>query len=182
MVGRQYTNGAMDPGEILLRATAWLSLLGWAASECLKAGAAAGGPRARRSRALFTAGAFFLLVHTALAFHLRYAWSHTQAADDIARQTRAVTGLGFAGGLYVNEVFLALWLLEALWWWRAPARYRARGRAFDWPVRAFFLTMFVNGAVVFVPGAQRWAGALAILAVLAAWYRAATGEPEVAHG
>lgn len=171
----------MPSGELLLRGTAWLSLLGWAACEWL--GGASRAARMRLARALFSVGLLALLAHSALAFHLRYGWSHAAAARDIARQTQEVTGLALGGGLLVNELFLVVWSLEVLWWWGAPERYRSRGRAFAWPVRAFFLLMFANGAVVFAHGPVRLAGAAALLAVGWAWYRGAGGEPaEVAHG
>jgi hypothetical protein len=170
----------MALGELLLRGTAWLSLLAWAASEWLKGGAGARSRRDGTARALFTGGALALLVHSALAFHFRYGWSHGAAVLDTARQTEAVTGLGFGGGLFVNEVFLLLWSLEAAWWWRHPVRYRSRGRAIAWAVRAFFLMMFVSGAVVFARGPVRLAGVAAIVTVGWAWYRGA-GQ-EVAHG
>jgi hypothetical protein len=178
----------MSTGELLVRGTAWLSLLGWAASEWLKGRSVsrpdgAGARLEGAARAAFTAGGLFLLVHAALALHVHYGWSHQVAARETARQTRAVTGLAFEGGLLVNEVFLVLWSLEALWWWRAATSYRSRGRAVEWPVRAFFFVMFASGAFVFVRGPMRLAGAAAVVAVAVAWYRAAQGEPpEVAHG
>ena len=124
-----------------------------------------------------------LLAHAALALHVHYGWSRQAAARDTARQTLAVTGLAFERGLLVNEAFLVVWSLEALWWWRAARSYRSRSRAVEWPVRAFFLVMFASGAFVFVPGPMRLAGAVAIVAVAVAWYRAAKGKPpEVARG
>ena len=178
----------MSTGELLVRGTAWLSLLGWAASEWLKGTSASRpvGARAaleRAARSAFTAGGLLLLAHAALALQVHYGWSHQAAARDTARQTRAVTGLAFERGLLVNEVFLVLWCLEALWWWRAAKSYRGRSRALEWPVRASFLVMFACGAFVFVPRPMRLAGGAAIVAVAVAWYRAAKGEPpEVAHG
>ena len=73
----------------------------------------------------------------------------------------------------MNEVFLAVWCLEALWWWLHPASYRRRGSLLDWPLRAFFLVMFVSGAVVFVRGPVRILGAAAIGAAVSSWYRGA---------
>jgi hypothetical protein len=164
--------------EILLRGSAWLSLLGWAASEWLRPAPS----RERRARGLYTAGLIALLAHSALAFHLRYRWNHAAAAADTARQTEAVTGLTFAGGLLVNELFLLLWSADAAWWWRDAASYRARPRALEWAVRAFFLTMFVSGAVVFAHGPARLAGAAATAVVAWTWYRGAGRGPGIVHG
>jgi len=166
----------MAIGELLLRGTAWSSLLVWAASEWLRCSSRAPSPGEARARALFTAGGLALLAHSALAFHLRYGWSHEAALQDTARQTEALTGLAFGGGLLVNYAFLALWIVESAWWWRAPATYRRRAPALDVSVRAFFLFMFVNGAVVFAHGPVRVLGALAVIAVAWAWYRGAGAE------
>ena len=178
----------MSIEDLILRATAWASLLAWTASEWLKSTAVAVSVRGTRARAFSTAGVLALCAHSALAFHTRYGWSHEAARRETARQTEAVTGLAFGGGLYVNEVFLIVWFVEVLWWWRAAARYRSRGRALEWPVRAFFLLMFVSGAIVFAHGPVRLAGIAAVLAVAWAWYRGANGDRrsgaqrEVAHG
>jgi hypothetical protein len=172
----------MPADDFLLRATAWASLLAWACSERLKSATGAAWPRESRARALFAGGLVALAVHSVLALGLRYGWSHAAAARDTARQTEEVTGLGFTGGLYVNELFLLLWAVELLWWWHDPSGYRGRGRAFEWPVRAFFLTMFVSGAIVFAHGPVRWAGAAAVLAVAWAWYRGAGAHEGPAHG
>jgi hypothetical protein len=159
-------------GELLLRSTAWLSLVAWAGSEWERTHArpAAG---VRRARGLFTAGGALLLVHSLVAFHVRHAWSQAAALQDTARQTEAVTGLAVGAGLFVNYAFVVLWLAEIAWWWRSPEGYVQRSRAVDRAVRGFFLFMFANGAFVFVRAPARWLGAAALIVVLAAWYRGA---------
>jgi hypothetical protein len=159
--------------DLLLRATAWLSMAAWAASEWLLASVPRP-VRAKPARASFTLGAVALLLHTGLALHLRHAWSQADAMREIARQTAEVTGLGFSGGLFVNYAFLAFWMAEACWWWLAPAGYLRRGLGARWASRAVFLFMFVNGAIVFGHGPVRVFGAIAILAVCLSWYRAPT--------
>jgi hypothetical protein len=122
-----------------------------------------------------------LLGHSALAFQLRYGWSQEAALLDTVRQTQAVTGLAFAGGLFINYAFLLLWLIETAWWCCCPARYRERARALDRSLRAFFMFMFVNGAIVFVHGPMRLVGGALVLAVAWAWYRRGGGGEEAAH-
>jgi hypothetical protein len=164
----------MPLGELLLRVTAWASLIAWAASEWARS---RGGPRASQSgRAAFTIGGLSLVAHSALAFELRHGWSHAAALRDTARQTEALVGWTFGGGLFVNYFFLVLWTFEAGWWWLAPASYRGRRRRFDEVVRAFFLFMFLNGAVVFAHGPLRLLGAAAVLLVAWSWYRRAGAE------
>jgi len=176
----------MSPDDLALRATAWLSLAGWAASEWIQSSAETPVPE-KRARASFTLGGLFLALHTALALHLRHAWSQTDALREIARQTAEVTGLAFGGGLFVNYGFLGFWAAEALWWWCSPAGYRGRPAALGGASRAVFLFMFVNGAVVFGHGPVRVFGALVVLTVVWSWYRGRilarpAGEDERAHG
>jgi hypothetical protein len=166
----------MPEAELLLRGTAWTSLLAWAAGEWHRTSAAGND---RSSRWAFTVGALALAAHTAVAFHVRHGWSHAAAWQETARQTEAMTGWAIGGGgLLVNYVFLGAWLAEALWWWLRPSSFRRRPKGLDRAVRAFFLFMFVNGAIVFVHGPMRILGIVAVLAVAWAWYRAwGAGEP-----
>ena len=79
----------------------------------------------------------------------------------------------------MNYVFTVLWAGEALWWRVWPAGYARRAPAWTPAVRAAFLFMIVNGAVVFVDGPGRWLG-IAVVAVLIAIWRAdgrANGAP-----
>jgi hypothetical protein len=158
----------MEIGDGFVRGTIWLSLLAWAGGEwarCSRGGPAAAG------RSAWTVGALAAIAHSAAAFHFRHGWSHKAALVETARQTAAVTGLDWGGGLYVNYLFLAVWTADAAWWWLRPETFDRRPRALDRVVRAFLLFMFLNGAVVFARGPMVAVGAAAVLAVLAAWYR-----------
>jgi hypothetical protein len=104
-----------------------------------------------------------------------HAWSHRAALIDTARQTAAMTGIDWGGGLWVNYAFLLIWIVDAAWWWAAPAGYRRRPRALRHSLLAFFIFMFVNGAIVFAHGAMRMLGAAAVAAVGWTWYRAERG-------
>jgi hypothetical protein len=154
----------VDLSDLLLRGTAWASLLAWSASEWLRA-------RPGRGRALFSLGLLALLAHSALALAVRYGWSQQAAWRDTARQTESLTGLAFGGGLAVNYAFLLAWSVEAAWWWLGPASYGRRGAALGWSLRALFFFMFLNGAVVFARGPVRLVGGLALAAVAWSWSR-----------
>jgi hypothetical protein len=174
----------MSPDDLALRATAWLSLAAWGASEWARS--SGGRAREKRARALFTLGALALAAHTGLALHLRHAWSQGDAIREIARQTEEVTGVAFSGGLFVNYAFLAFWGAELLWWWRSPAGYARRPATLAWASRGVFLFMFVNGAIVFGRGPVRAFGVLVVLGVFSSWYRGRmhdrAGREEPAHG
>ena len=122
-----------------------------------------------RSRLLWSAGAVLASVHAVAAFAVFYGWSHDVAVAATARQTAALTGLPWGGGVFFNYAFLAVWIGDAIWWWRAPRGYAARPRAIDAAVRGFLFFMFVNGAVIFADGWMRLLGGLAVGVVSMTW-------------
>ena len=140
-----------------MRLSAILATVGWAAAEVLMRRSPASDLLARVSS---TAGLALALVHVLLAFHFVYAWDHEAAVTATARQTAAVVGWGWRGGIFVNYVFLAVWLADVCWWWAAPAAHASRSLRLETARLAAFLFMFVNGAIVFASGAGRLAGIL----------------------
>jgi hypothetical protein len=101
-----------------------------------------------------------------------YGGSHESARIETTRQTAALTGMAFSGGIYLNYLFLAVWLSDAAWWWIAPVSYHSRPRALGLAIRGFIFFIIVNGALVFADGWARVVGALAVSAVAAAaWHR-----------
>ena len=71
----------------------------------------------------------------------------------------------------MNYAFTAIWVAEGLWWQLAPAHHARRPPALTTVVRAVFLFMIANGAVVFVSGWRRALG-IGILAALICIWRA----------
>jgi hypothetical protein len=157
-------------GELLIRGAIWASLLAWGAAEWLRLGAPRAAPP-RQARAAWTAGGAFAAVHVAAGFHFRHGWSHEAAFQDTARQTEAVLGVAFGGGLWFNYAFLAIWAADAAWWWVRPAGFAARPAALDRAVRGYVAFIFVNGALVFPHGLVRLLGTAVLLALAVAWYR-----------
>ncbi|MGH9315055.1 MAG: hypothetical protein ACRD09_06370 [Vicinamibacterales bacterium] len=155
---------------ILVQGTIALAIVTWAGAEYLKQRRPPDHEAAART--LWTAGALLLVAHTIAAFHFVYGWSHRAAAAETARQTAELTGLRWAGGLFVNYAFLVVWVADAAWWWAAPASYRNRPAAIRTAMLAFFVFMFVNGGILFADGAMRALCAAAVAAVLWRWYRA----------
>ncbi len=155
-------------GEVLLRVPIWAALVLYALTEHIRAGR--GGGNAGGGRLAFSLGCLAYLLHVAAAFHWYHAWSHAAAYADTADQTAALVGLAWGGGLWINYAFTALWIGESAWWWAAPASYRERRRGIQLTVRAVFLFMIVNGAVVFVDGPTRWVGlAIVVFLVRTQW-------------
>ena len=88
---------------------------------------------------------------------------------ETARQTAAVYGINWGGGVYVNYFFVAAWLIEA-WWWRAyPSLYFGRRRAITWALRAFYFVIIVNAAVVFASVPRRALGVVLVGALVWIW-------------
>lgn len=150
----------------MVRATIVGATALWAAAEVVRIAR----PGATEpGRLLWTAAVILAWGHAALAFGSVYGWSHQTAVLATARQTAATTGLDWGGGIYVNYLFLIVWALDALRWWTAPAARLARSPRLEQLRLAFFVFMFVNGAIVFAAGLARAAGIVAVAAVAAAW-------------
>ena len=152
-------------GDGVVRGTMILATLAWSAGEVLMRRS----PRADRiARAAWTLGVTLSLLHVAAAFELVYAWDHEAAARATLRQVEARFGLGWAGAIYVNYVFLAVWAADVAWWWIAPQSHSARSRRLESIRWVFFTVMFLNGAVVFATFPGRVLGAVAVAAAILA--------------
>lgn len=164
----------------------WIPLTIWTALAAYAAGEAGrvrpcGARSEGWARTIWSIGAALYLAHVVVAFDRAYAWSHGAAYAHTAARTRTLFGVDWGGGIWVNYLFTALWTAEAMWWWWSPEGYRGRARPVEYAVRATFLFMIVNGAVVFVSGASRYAGAAIVTVVCAiwfdAWWRRGTAPP-----
>ena len=123
------------------------------------------------ARIAWTLGCAFYLAHVVGAFQFHHHWSHLAAYEETAQQTADVFGIHWGGGLYFNYVFTAVWVADAVWWWRSGLDgYRARPRWVTGAVHGFFGFMFFNAAVVFGSNFMRWFGvaSMLILVVIAA--------------
>jgi hypothetical protein len=148
-----------------VRWTMIVATMAWAAAEVLMRRSP---PLDRLARALWTFAVALALVHVALAFQLVYAWDHEAAVAATARQAKERFGWGWRGGIYVNYVFLVLWLADLCWWWIAPASHASRSLRLEASRLALFAFMFLNGAVVFASGIGRATGTVALTVVLLA--------------
>jgi hypothetical protein len=153
--------------------TSWIALACFVAAEFGKRPAlvSARAP-AKWTFPVSACGLVLLLIHMAIGLDIRHDWSHTAAVRDTARQTAAVYGLDWGGGLYVNYVFAGIWALDVWHGTRAGrARPLHRRSGLLWALRVFYFTIIFNGAVVFVAGPRRWLGAGLVLAMVWAWRR-----------
>jgi hypothetical protein len=154
----------------LMLATIWLALAGFVAGEAGKTRHFRTGIAPRWAWPVWCLGLAACVLHILIAMSYRHGWSHQAAVLETARQTAAVYGLAWGGGVYVNYLFVGVWLAELIWW-----RVDARGHATQppwmrWALRAFYVVIVFNAAVVFVAPDRRMAGVAATAALLAAWF------------
>ena len=121
--------------------------------------------RGQIARWLWTWACVTFLIHVACAFHFSHRWSHTHAFE----QTRLESGFG--EGLYVNYLFIALWICDVSWWWINPERYALRPRWIDRLLHGFMLFIAFNATVVFERGAIRYAGLIGTLLLAMRWFQ-----------
>jgi hypothetical protein len=158
--------------------TIWTALLLYCAGEAGRRRIRAGGS-APWAWWVYAVGAFLCAIHIGVAMKTAHAWSHEAAIAATARQTMAVYGVNWGGGVFVNYAFVAVWLADAWRWRRQPAgrRRHADGeRVITWMTRVFFLVIILNGAVIFASGTRRIAGALLVAWLLWIWRPEATSR------
>jgi hypothetical protein len=155
--------------DAALYGTIWIALTLFAAGEAGKRGVHQGRQPAPWAWWASAAGVTIAAVHVVIAMGAHHGWSHQSAVLETARQTASVYGLDWGGGVYVNYAFIAIWGFEVWQWCRAPVRYASRSPLVTWSLRVFYLIMFLNGAIVFVPGWRRLFGAALLAVIVASW-------------
>ncbi|MBS1828119.1 MAG: hypothetical protein JST93_22610 [Acidobacteria bacterium] len=115
----------------------------------------------RLHRGIWTAACGLYLLHMVTAFAFFHNFSHREAYEATARQTQAMLGVYYGGGLYWNYVFTVVWMGDVMWAWLGGVR----ARWITWSVHGFLAFMFFNATVVFGKGWMRWVGAAGFLAV-----------------
>ncbi len=144
----------------LLYGTIWVALVLFVMAEAGKGPLAPNGVPPRWARAAWVTGGVLAIAHALLALAIRYHWDHSLAVRETARQGAALYGFAWSGSIYVNYLFLALWVTIA-WRWR------------HWLWKLFVLVMVVNGAIVFARPAARPFGGLLVALLVWAWTKSA---------
>ena len=153
---------------VALQATIWIALILFCIGETGRAFTGAREKPPAWAWWAFTAGLLLAVVHTVIAFDAVHHWSHEDAISVTAAQTKAVFGVGVGAGLYVNYVFFGIWLADLCWWKAAPATH-VRPRAITWMLRAFYMVIIFNAAVVFVDGLRRVFGLVIVSWLTRVW-------------
>lgn len=161
----------MSKSDWLIRVFVWLALLGYMPGAAYALTRPSGGRWDKIIRWIWTASGFCLLLHIAFALHFVHHWNQASVYVETARQTAAVFNINWGGGMYINYLLLALWMLELVWWWRWPDSYRRRPRWLTMMWQGFLLFIFFNATVVFVSGTLRWLGLSATIVLLWLWWQ-----------
>jgi hypothetical protein len=119
----------------------------------------------RLARGLWTAGCGLYLLHVAAAFQFFHSWSHDAAYRSTAEQTKAMTGLAWGGGLWLNYLFTALWCADVGLWWLAPRRHAELPSVVRRAYAGWFAFIALNATVVFGPAFWKPLGVAAALAL-----------------
>jgi hypothetical protein len=142
---------ATEIGPAAIAGTIWLTLLAYfAAMTLILARAPGGSDDGRSARRWWTLAVVAYLLHVAAAFHFHHRWSHDRAYQMVQEQS------GFGPGIFITYFFTLIWMLDAGWWWLAPASRERRPRWLEIALHAFLAFILFNGAVVFEGGPVRW--------------------------
>lgn len=160
----------MSRGEFLTRVTIWLALGGAALGAIAQFATRTRPKQQALARWAWTVGGLALLAHVACAYHFYHGWSQDSVYRETARQTAEVFNLYWGGGVYVNYVFMAVWIADVFWWWRGLKAYHQRPRLWVWAWQGFFLFMVFNATVVFKNGALRWLGLAMCIGMALVWW------------
>jgi hypothetical protein len=125
------------------------------------------------SRAIWTIGCVFFVLHVICAFHYFHQWSHALAFESTAAQTHELLGVRFGEGIYFSYLFTLLWLGDVLWQWAWPTSYRRRSGRLTAGLLGYMAFIAFNGAVIFEGGVTRWVGIPVTVVLVAGWLASA---------
>lgn len=163
----------MDAGELWTRWTVRVAMLLYVLSLALH------GRSLRWSRLAWTGGCAAYLLHVICAFTFYHHGSHANAYAATARQTEAVVGWNWGGGLYANYAFTLVWIADVCRQWMKAeriARNESATRWLAWGVQGFMGFIAFNATVVFASGAVRWGGILGVVLLTTVWVHALLGS------
>src|SRR5262245_2922425 len=168
----------MNRGELLVRPTIWITLIGYAidAAHILTRGR---WKMESVAKTAWTLGCLALLVHVALAFHYYHGWSQDSAYRETARQTAEVFRINWGGGLYINYALIIAWVIDVIWWLVWPGAYRSRPQIITTIWNGFLIFIFFNATVVFGSGLVRWIGLVACAGLLLLWILSQPGRAQL---
>jgi len=112
----------------------------------------------RRVVSIWFLGSLLALGHSIGSLLTFHHGSQADAVASTAEQTRELLGFAFGAGLYVNYVFVLVWIIDASFRMIAPGRYERLPAFYYQCVNCFLIFIAFNGAIVFKAGIVRWIG------------------------
>jgi len=161
----------MSTGELLTRTTIWIAILGYTTGSFIFAVARRRDRWDSAARIVWTIACLSLIAHVICAFQFYHFWSHESVYRETARQTEAVVGLNWGGGVFINYALVIGWIVDlSWWWWSGLESYRRRPWSLIAIWHGFLIFIIFNATVVFKTGAVRWVGLCVCLSLCVAWF------------
>jgi hypothetical protein len=107
-------------------------------------------------------GAILSMCHSIGALATFHNSSQAEALESTAQQTEALLGIRVGAGLYVNYVFVVVWLTDAALRLVIPNKYLQFPKSYFYTVYGFLIFIAINGAIVFKEGIIRGIGILCL--------------------
>lgn len=148
------------PGFWLIRLTIWLAVTAWFARVLIEASGRSFASRDRVIRWSWLIGALACVAHVVAAMGIGHCWSLANAMRHTAMETRRVFQVELPSSIFVNFAFVAFWLVDAV------REFRSRDlRPLGAARHGIWLTMMLNGTVIFGPRYWTWLALFAVSAV-----------------
>ena len=112
---------------------------------------------------LWMLGACLAMGHSFGALFTFHHGSQAEALESTAQQTEKLLGFRFAAGLYVNYLFVLVWMIDATLRLVVPKKYELFPHAYRVAVLGFLIFIAINGAIVFKEGWMRTIGFACVL-------------------
>lgn len=146
-------------GFWLIRLTIWLAVAAWLLRVLIEASGRSFAARDRLIRWSWLIGALACVAHVVVAMGFGHCWSLANAMAHTAMVTRKVIGVELPWSVFVNFAFAACWLFDGV------RKFRSRDvRPLGAVRHGVWLTMMLNGTVVFGPKYWTWIAVLCVLA------------------
>lgn len=161
----------MSTGELLTRTTIWIAIFGYTFGSLIFALARRRNRWDSAARIVLTIACLSLIAHVVCAFQYYHFWSHEAVYRETARQTEAVIGLNWGGGVFINYGLVIGWVVDISWWWLSGLEsYRRRPGLLIAVWHGFLIFIIFNATVVFKAGTVRWVGLFVCLSLLGSWF------------
>lgn len=152
-------------GFWLIRLTIWLAVAAWLLRVFVELSGRSFAARDRVIHWAWLIGALAATAHTVAAMGIGHCWSLANAMRYTAMETRQVLGVELPWSVYVNFAFVAWWLVDGV------REFRSHGVRPLGPVRhGVWLTMMLNGTVVFGPPYWKWIAVACVVGVACGYW------------